>query len=135
MCKYDLENFFSIVNKSENINNNNNNNKKWTQEENGMVMECYYSRKPKIIRYRQRMHTMWRDKDMFNITEQMLMNQQSHIRKKQWLTKLELEEKQRRIEEELHGHVPNHREREAEQWLLGFDQKGGDVFLKDVEWL
>ena len=72
---------------------------------------------------------------MFNITEQMLMNQQRQIRKKQWLTKLELEEKQRRIEDELDGHVPNHSEKEAEQWLLGFDQKGGDVFLKDVEWL
>ena len=60
------------------------------------------------------------------------MDQQSQIRKKQWLTKLELEEIQRRIEEEPHGHVPNDSESEDKQWFLGFDEKGGDVFLKDV---
>ena len=59
------------------------------------------------------------------------MNQQSQIRKKQWLTKLELEEMQRRIEDEPHGHVPNDNESEDQQWLLGFDEKGGDVFVKD----
>ena len=53
------------------------------------------------------MHAIWRDKGMFNITEQRLMDQQSQIRKKQWLTKLELEKMQRRIEDERHGHVRN----------------------------
>ena len=70
---------------------------------------------------------------MFNITEQRLMDQQSQIRKKQWLIKLELEEIQRRVEDEPHGHVPNDSESEDEQWFLGFDEKGGDVFLKDVK--
>ena len=60
------------------------------------------------------------------------MGQQSQITKKQWLTKLEHGEIQRRIEDELHGHVPNDRESEEEQWFLEFDEKGGDVFLKDV---
>ena len=60
------------------------------------------------------------------------MDQQSQIRKKQWLTKLELEEIQRRIEDEPHGHVPHDSESKDEQWFLGFDEKGGDVFLKDV---
>ena len=35
---------------------------------------------------------MEREKGMFNITEQKLMDQQIQTRKKQWLTKLELEE-------------------------------------------
>ena len=33
---------------------------------------------------------------------------------------------------EPHGHVPNDSEKEDNQWLLGFDEKGGDVFLKGV---
>ena len=60
------------------------------------------------------------------------MDQYRQIKKKQWLTKLELEEIQRRIEEEPHGHVPNDSESENEQWFSGFDEKGGNVFLKDV---
>ena len=60
------------------------------------------------------------------------MDQQSHIRKKQWLTKLELEEIQRKVEDESHSCVPNDSESEDEQWYLGFNKKGGDVFLKDV---
>ena len=61
---------------------------KWAKEENNIIMECYFRNKPKINRYRQRMHATWRGKGMFNITKQRLMDQQSHIRKKQWLTKL-----------------------------------------------
>ena len=34
------------------------------------------------------------------------MDQQSQIRKKQWLPKLELEEIQIRIEDKPHGHAP-----------------------------
>ena len=95
-------------------------------------MECYYWSKPKITEYRQRMHAIWRDKGIFNITEQWLMDQQSQIRKKQWLTKLELEQIQRSREDKPHGVVSNDSESEDEQWLLGFDEKGGDVFRKDL---
>ena len=45
------------------------------------------------------MHAMWRDKGTFYITEHRRMDQQSQVRKKQWLSKLELEEIQRRIED------------------------------------
>ena len=48
------------------------------------------------------------------------------------LTKLELQEIQRRIDDEPHIHVPNDSKSEDEQWLLDFDEKGGDVFLKYV---
>ena len=81
--------------------------KKWTQEENRILMECYYWSKLKINGYRQQMHAIWRDKVMFNITEQRLMYEESQIRKKQCLTKLELEEIQRRTEDKSHGYVPN----------------------------
>ena len=69
----------------------------------------------------------WRGKGIFKISEQGLMDQQSLIRKKQWLTKLEPEEIQRRMEDE-----PNDSKSEDEQWFLGFNEKSGDVFLKDV---
>ena len=45
---------------------------------------------------------------------------------------MELEQIQRRIEDKPHGHLPNDGKTEDEQWFLGFDEKGGDVFLKDV---
>ena len=37
------------------------------------------------------MCAIWRNKGMFNITEQRLMDQQSQIIKKQWFKKLEVE--------------------------------------------
>ena len=33
-------------------------------------MECYYRSKPKFNGHRLRMHAIWREKGMFNITEQ-----------------------------------------------------------------
>ena len=45
------------------------------------------------------------------------MDQQSLIRKKQWLTNLELEEIQTRIEDKPHDYVPNDSESEDEQWF------------------
>ena len=101
-------------------------------KDNKQVIECYYRSKPKINVYRQRMHAIQRDKDMFNMTEQRLIDQQSQIRKKQQLMNLQLEEIRGRIEDEPYGHVPKDSEREDEQWFLGFDKKGGDLFLKDV---
>ena len=78
-------------------------------------MECYYRSKLKISGYRRRIHATWRDKRMFNITEQTLMDQQSQIRKKQWLLNLKLEDIQRRIDDKPHGHVPRNTEGEDEE--------------------
>ena len=80
------------------------------------------------------MHAIWRDKGVLNLTKQRLMDQQSQIKKKQWLLNLELEEIQRRIEDKRkpHAHVPSDSESEDEPWFLGFHEKRGDVFLKDV---
>ena len=57
-----------------------------------MLILVYYMSKPKLNGYQQRVHAIWRDKGRFNMTDQRLKDQQSQIRKKQWLTKLELEE-------------------------------------------
>ena len=50
----------------------------------------------------------------------------------QWLKKSELEEIQRKIEDKSHGHIPNDSKSEGEKWFLGFNEKGSEVFLKDV---
>ena len=68
----------------------------------------------------------------FYITEQRIVDRRTQIRKKQQLTKLKLNEIQRRIEDEPHVHVPSDSKSEDEQWLLGFNEKGGGAFLKDV---
>ena len=60
------------------------------------------------------------------------MDQQSQTRMEQWLKKSELEEIQSRIEDKPHGHIPNDSKSEDEQWFLGFNEKGREVFLKDV---
>ena len=61
------------------------------------------------------------------------MDRQRQIKTKQWLTKLKLDEIQRSMEDEPHGrHLQNNSENEEKQWFLGFAEKGGDVFLKDV---
>ena len=75
---------------------------------------------------------MQKDKGVFNVTEQRFMDQQSQTRMEQWLKKSELEEIQSRIEDKPHGHIPNDSKSEDEQWFLGFNEKGREVFLKDV---
>ena len=42
--------------------------------------------------YRKRMLQIWVEKEMFHVTEQRLVDQENQIRKKQWLSELELEE-------------------------------------------
>ena len=61
----------------------------------------------------------------------MIWRTYQHI-KKQWLTNLELEEIQGRIEDESHGDVASYNESEDEQWFLVFNENGRDVFLKDA---
>ena len=44
----------------------------------------------------------------------------------------ELKQIQRKIEEEQHCLVPSGSESEDEHWFLGFNEKGRDVYRKDV---
>ena len=62
--------------------------RKWSHEENRIVMECFYKSDPGIIGYRKRMYKLWCDKDMFQVTEQRLLDQKNQILKKGWLTDL-----------------------------------------------
>ena len=79
--------------------------RKWTQQENRIVMECFYLSDPKTRGYRKRMHMLWKDRKMVNVTEQRLIDQKNQIIKKQWLSSLELEEIQRNVEDATYGGV------------------------------
>ena len=79
--------------------------RKWTQYENRVVMECFYLSDPKTRGYRKRMHVLWNDRGMFNVTEQRLIDQKNQIVKKQWLSSLELEEIQRNVEDAAYGEI------------------------------
>ena len=62
-------------------------------------MECYYLSMPSRNGYRKRMLQIWVEKGMFHGTEQRLVDQANQIRKKQWLSELELDEIGRLIKE------------------------------------
>ncbi len=76
---------------------------KWTKEMNIVVMECFYSANPfdengvPIRGYRQRMYREWRERGMFNTSEQRLSDQARAIRKNGWLSEVELEAIRRRL--------------------------------------
>ena len=87
--------------------------KKWNKEVNKIVMECFYRSRPfdeegKPIRgYRQRMFREWKDRGMFNSTEQRVCDQARAIRKNGWLSELELESIRRNIESEVEVDIEN----------------------------
>ena len=70
------------------------------------VIECYYLSTPTDVNgrpvrgYRRRMHNFWKERGLPTITEQRLYDQARIIRKNEWLTRVELEEIRRRIEED-----------------------------------
>ena len=69
-------------------------------------MECFYRSRPfdeegKPIRgYRQRIFREWKEKGMFESTEQRVCDQARAIRKNGWLSELELEMIRRKIDDE-----------------------------------
>ena len=62
-----------------------------------MVMECYLLSEPKIRGYRKRVLSLWLQKGMFWVSEQRLHDQANTIRRNSWMTKLEIEELQRKV--------------------------------------
>ena len=82
---------------------------KWNKEGNKVKMECFYRSKPfdeegKPVRgYRQRMFREWRDRGLFESTEQHVCDQARAIRKNGWLSQLELEAIKRQVEDEFQG--------------------------------
>ena len=79
---------------------------KWNKEEEKVVMECFYRSKTfdeegKPIRgHRKRMFIEWRERGMFESTEQRVCDQLRTIRKDGWLSELELEAIKRQVEVE-----------------------------------
>ena len=82
---------------------------KWNKEVNKVVTECFYRSKlfdeeGKPVRgYRQRMFREWRDRGLFESTEQCVCDQAKTIRKNGWLSQLELETIKRQVEDEFQG--------------------------------
>ena len=66
--------------------------RKYARDDNRAIMECYYRSKPESRGYRKRMHTIWKERDMFDISEQRLVDQARTIIKKEWFTSEELDE-------------------------------------------
>ena len=42
-------------------------------------MECYYSSNPEVVRHIERMHMIWKEKGMFDVKEQRLLDQKWQI--------------------------------------------------------
>ena len=71
--------------------------KKWSQEVNRIVMECYYSSNPEVVGYIERMHMTWKEKGMFDVKEQRLLDQKLQIVTEKWFSDLELNEIKERL--------------------------------------
>ena len=82
---------------------------KWNKEVNKVLTECFYRRKlldkeGKPIRgYRERMCREWRDRGLFESTEQRVFDQARAVKKNGRLSPLELETIKRQVEDEFHG--------------------------------
>ena len=106
--------------------------RKWSQEENRVVMQCYYRCQYGRNGYRKRMHAIWNEMRMFNVTEQRLIDQNNNILTRKQLSDLKLEEIQRNIKNIGHGEV-GLESNEDEGWFLGLDHERPDVFMKECE--
>ena len=71
--------------------------RKWTSQENKIVMECYLLSEPKIRGYRKRMLILSVQKGMFWVSEQRLVDQANTIHRNSWMTELEMEELERKV--------------------------------------
>ena len=61
-------------------------------------MTCYYQSHPGVRGYRERSHVFWKEKGLFQVGEQRLCDQVRMIQKKGWLSRLQLEEMRRLVE-------------------------------------
>ena len=74
--------------------------KKWSTQENIYVMKCYYESKPEEMGYRKRLLSIREGKGLFNVSKQRLCDQVRQIKKKSWLSVLQMEEICREVEKE-----------------------------------
>ena len=64
--------------------------RKWSPEVNRIVIECITVATQKYWVERERMHMIWKEKGMFNLKEQRLLDQKYQIVTKKWFSDLEL---------------------------------------------
>ena len=65
---------------------------KWSEPLNRLVMYCKFKRGPNRRGYRKRMMEVWKDKGVFELCEQRLVDQARAIMVNKWLIDVELEE-------------------------------------------
>ena len=78
------------------------------------------------------MHAVWNKIEMFNVTDERLVDQNNNILKRNWVSDSELEEIQRNTEDIRNGEVELE-SKEDKEWFLGFDQGEQDEFMKQWE--
>ena len=82
---------------------------KWNKEVNKVATECFYRSKlfdeegKPITGYRERMCREWRDKRLFESTEQRVCDQARAVKKNGRLSPFEQETIKRQVEDEFHG--------------------------------
>ena len=62
-------------------------------------MECCLLSEPKIRGCRKRMPNLWLETGIFWVSEQRLVDQANTIRRNSWMTELEIEELERKVNE------------------------------------
>ena len=62
------------------------------------VIQCWIRSEPIKRKYRQRMKEIWKEIEVFPVTEQRLADQARQIRTKNWFTFIEIEEIRRKLE-------------------------------------
>ncbi|XP_068738998.1 uncharacterized protein [Montipora capricornis] len=70
---------------------------KWSKEVNRIVMRCFYMSEPSKRGYRRRMLGIWKERGVFEVSEQRLADQARAIRTNGWLSEIELEEISRAV--------------------------------------
>ena len=84
---------------------------KWNKEVDKVVMECFYRSKPfhkegqPIRGFRKKIFREWRERGMFESTEQRVSDQATAIRTNDWLSELELEAIKWQVEDESQGEL------------------------------
>ena len=108
--------------------------RKWTQRENEKVMECYLRSQPEKRGYRKRMINIWKDNDMFEVSEQRLVDQLRQIKEKKWLSHLEIERIKRNVNNTESSNLPTRNEeqiRREEISIYSDEQTQSDVLGTD----
>ena len=78
----------------------------WTKEDNKTVMRCFSQCDPTKCKYWKQMMKIWREKGVFQVTEQRVADQTRMTRTTGWLPEVELDQIQRKIKQEENTEKP-----------------------------